>query len=86
MSLRQTRNRILEIVAWDQAAILKAISEIARRLGLPVNSTTPAQTDARAMTTRGVNDATIISAIQDLQPVLESIDQQLKFMNDYTGD
>jgi len=83
MSLRQTRNTIPEEVRWNQSAILKAITDIARRLGLPVNETTPAETDARAMTVRGVNDPTIINAIEDLQPILKNIEQQLRLI---TGD
>ena len=82
MSLRQTRNRILEIVAWDQSAILKAISDIARRLGLPVSSTEPVRANARALTVRGTDTHEVISSLSDITAVLERIELQLSYITE----
>ncbi len=70
-------------VQWDQRSILNAISRVGAALGLTVSTATPVTTDSSALSVRGVNDTTVISAIQDLQPVLERIEAQLRLI---TGD
>ena len=79
--VKPSLGHIPNVVVWDQAAILSAITQVTSGLSQLTTLTGTPSSDSKGVVTRNVRDYEIISAIKDNTDVLKRISEQLEILS-----